>query len=226
MVTDVGVAPDPGDAVRLYFDFTNYLKPTSGGLTVTLTSSSPYINVTNGVLALGSLGENETRRNTSSPFELTLSASMPADTRIDALLTFEDGDYNDFQLISLDVPSYIDVNENNIITSITSRGRIGYGNTAGQMGGSGFLYDEESLLFEMGLIMGTSSTDIHNNVRAVGGAYDQDFTSTSKITKHTPGERSYSEITGSFINAPDPGSPLFRLYTGAWSGIMHHIGIL
>ena len=204
MVTEVGVAPDPGDAVRLYFDFTNYLKPTSGALTVTLTSSSPYINVTNGVLALGSLGENETRRNTSSPFELTLSASLPMDTRIDALLTFEDGDYSDFQLISLDVPSYIDVNENNIITSITSRGRIGYGNTADQIGGSGFLYNEESLLFEMGLIMGTSSTDIHNNVRAVAGAYDQDFTSTSKITKHTPGQRSYSEITGSFMNAPDP----------------------
>ena len=204
MVNAGGVTPDPGDAVRLYFDFTNYLKPTSGGLKVTLTSTSPFVNVTNGVLALGSLGENETKRNISSPFELTLSASLPIDTRIDALLTFEDGDYNDFQLISLEVPSYIDVNENNIITSITSRGRIGFGNTAAQAGGSGFLYNEESLLFEMGLIMGTSTTDMNNNVRASGGTYDQDFNSSSKIKKQTPGERSYSEITGSFINAPDP----------------------
>jgi hypothetical protein len=56
----------------------------------------------------------------------------------------------------------------------------------------------------MGLIMGTSNTQIDNNVRGSGGAYDQDFTATSKITKHTPGERSYSEITGGFINAADP----------------------
>jgi serine protease len=204
MVNAGGVTPDPGDEVRLYFDFTNYLKTTSSGLKITLTSTSPYVTITNGEVGFGSLGENETKRNTSTPFELTLSPSLPIDTRIDALLTFEDGEYNDFQLISLDVPSYVDVNENNIITSITSRGRIGYGYTAEQSGGSGFLYNEESLLFEMGLIMGTSSADMNNNVRGSGGNYDQDFTSTSKITKHTPGERSYSEITGSFTNTPDP----------------------
>jgi subtilisin family serine protease/PKD repeat protein len=204
MTTAVGASPDPGDAVNLYFDFTNYLKPTSSALKITLTSSSPYVNITNGVLQPGSLGENETRRNTASPFELTLSPSLPLDTPIEALLTFEDGDYSDFQLIHLDLPSYIDVNENNIITSITSRGRIGYANTSNQTGGSGFLYNEESLLFEMGLIMGTSSTDMYNNLRATGGSYDQDFTSTSKIAKHTPGERSFSEITGSFMNSTDP----------------------
>jgi subtilisin family serine protease/PKD repeat protein len=204
MVTDQGATPSPGETARLYFDFTNYLKPSSSALKVTLTSSSPYVSITTGVFALGSLGENATINNTSSPFVLTLSPSTPVDTRIDALLTFEDGDYHDFQLINLELPSYIDVNENNIITSITSQGRIGYGNTASQSGGSGFLYNEESLLFEMGLIMGTSNTDMFNNLRATGGVYDQDFTSTSKITKHTPGDRSYSEITGNFINAPDP----------------------
>jgi len=204
MVTDQGATPSPGDAVLLYFDFTNYLQPSSNGLKVTLTSSSPYINITSGVFTLGSLGENATIKNTSSPFELTISASTPVDTRIDALLTFGDGGYHDFQLINLELPSYLDVNENNIITSINSQGRIGYGNAASQTGGSGFLYNEESLLFEMGLIMGTSNIDMFNNLRATGGVYDQDFTSTSKITKHTPGERSYSEITGDFINAPDP----------------------
>lgn len=203
MTTGQGTTPDPGDQVLLYFDFTNYLQSTTSALKVTLTSSSPYISVTKADFSTGGLGTNETIRNTSSPFELTISPSTPVDTRIDALLTFEDGDYQDFQLINLELPSYIDVNENNIITSITSSGRIGYGNAATQTGGSGFLYNEQNLLFEMGLIMGTSETDMNNNVRGTGGNYDQDFTTTSKITKHTPGERSYSEITGSFINAPD-----------------------
>jgi hypothetical protein len=198
MITSAGTTPDPGDAVQLFFDFTNYLKPSSSALKVTLTTTSPYVIITKDVFTPGSLGENETVRNTSSPFELSLAPSLPIDTKIDALLTFEDGDYKDFQLINLELPSYIDVNENNIITSLTSRGRLGYSNTASQSGGSGFLYNEESLLFEMGLIMGTSNSQIDNNVRGTGGTYDQDFTANSKITKHTPGERSYSEITGGF----------------------------
>lgn len=204
MVTGQGTSPDPGDAVQLFFDFTNYLKPTSSALKVTLTTTSPYVAVTKDVFNLGSLGENETVRNSSSPFELALSPSLPLDTKIDALLTFEDGDYKDFQLINLELPSYIDVNENNIITSLTSQGRLAFGNTAAQTGGSGFLYNESSLVYEMGLIMGTSNTQIDNNVRGSGGVYDQDFTATSKITKHTPGERSYSEITGGFINSTSP----------------------
>jgi hypothetical protein len=123
---------------NFFFDFTNYLKPTSAALKVTLTTTSPYVTITKDVFIPGGIGENATVRNISSPFELTLSPSLPVDTRIDALLTFDDGDYKDFQLINLELPSYIDVNENNIITSLTSRGRLGFGNTPAQTGGSGF----------------------------------------------------------------------------------------
>jgi len=206
LVAENGTEADPGDKARLYFDFTNYLKPTSSALKVELTSASPYITITKGEFSLGSLAQNATIRNTTSPFELTLSASLPIDTQIEALLSFTDGEYEDFQIIHLVIPSYIDVNENNIITSMTPAGRIGYGNTGVSSSGSGFLYNEESLLYEMGLIMGTSASNIFNNVRTAPGEADQDFVPFSKITKHTPGERSYSEIAGDFINSANPGT--------------------
>jgi hypothetical protein len=129
-----------------------------------------------------------------------LSTSLPIDQPVEALLTFTDGDYEDFQLISFAIPSYIDVNENNIITSITSSGRIGYGNTEQQTNGSGFIYDEERLLYEMGLIMGSSSVNIFNNVRGINNTYDQVLQRQSKLIKQTRSEV-ILEIEGSVMNA-------------------------
>jgi len=204
LLTNVdGTSPDLGESVRLYLDFTNYLQPSTGDLKATLSSSSPYITITKNEINLGIIPENSTVRNSANPFEIILSTNLPIDHTIEAVLTFSDGDYQDFQLLNFVIPSYIDVKENNIITSITSGGRIGYGNAAEQKNGSGFIYDEESILFEMGLIMGSSATTISNNVRSINATYDQDFTPADKITKLTPGERSYSEIVGSFRNAPE-----------------------
>lgn len=206
LVNSAGNAPWPGENVELYFDFTNYLKPSSAALTITLTSASPYINVTRNQFTPGAMGTNQTVTNADRPFKLTLAANLPIDEPVEALLTFSDGSYVDTQLISFVMPSFIDINENNITTTITSSGRIGYGNSQSQNNGAGFVYNDEQLLYEMGVVMGTSSTVIFDNVRSTGGGYNQDFTSALKITKETPGERSYSEVTGSFINAPAAGS--------------------
>ncbi len=200
------ISPAPGESTKLYFDFTNYLRTTSGELKVTLSSNSPFVTITKAEVGLGVLEENRTVRNTSSPFEFTLSPSLPVDHTIEALLTYSDGTYQDFQIVNFIIPSYIDVNENNILTSITSTGRLGFTNTETQSNGSGFIYNEQNLMYEIGLIMGTSASDISNNVRGINGIFDQDFTSNSRITKHTPGERSYSEVTGSFSNSIDIGS--------------------
>ncbi len=44
LVNSSGDFPGPGEKGKLYFNFTNYLKPSSSALKVTLTSSSPYLN--------------------------------------------------------------------------------------------------------------------------------------------------------------------------------------
>ncbi len=206
LVNEGGHIPDPGEKAKLYFDFTNYLKSSSPALVVTLTSASPYLNITKNKINLGAIGENTTVKNTSNPFELTLASNFPTDQQIEVLLTFDDGLYHDFQIKTLDLPSFIDINENNITTTITSAGRLGFGNTQSQTNGSGFIYNDKSILYEMGLIMGSSSPEIFDNVRGTGGTYNQDFTAASKIFKITLGERAYSEVLGTFRNAPVEGS--------------------
>jgi subtilisin family serine protease len=204
LVNDAGILPEPGQAAKLYLEFTNFLKPTSSGLVVKLTSSSPHLTITQGEFRPGAMGTNITVKNKANPFKLTLAADFPIDVPVAALLTFTDGVYHDTQPLSFTLPSFIDVNENNITTTITSTGRIGYSNPETHTNGSGFVYNDNALLYEMGIIMGTSSSVIYDNVRGVGGAYNQDFTAAKKIEKHTPGDRAFSEVTGVFRNAPTP----------------------
>lgn len=206
LTKDDGQAPGAGEVANLYFDFTNYLKPSSSGLSVTISSNSPYLTVGKGTIVLGTISQNQTIRNTTNPFRVTLAGNLPLDQEVEILMTFTDGTYSDFQLIAFALPSFMDINENNIITTMTSAGRIGFGNTQSQTNGSGFIYDNMPLLYEMGLVMGTSSANLFDNVRSTGGAYNQEFTATSILSKDTPGQRSYSEITGSFRNAPTSGA--------------------
>lgn len=206
LVNEFGESPGPGESANLSYDFTNYLKASSPGLTVTLSSSSPYLSIVEDQFMPGALNTNQTISNLSSPFKLAFAPNTPIDQPVEAVLTFSDGDYNDRQLVIFTMPSFIDINENNIVTTATSAGRIGFTYAAGQNNGSGFVYNDTQLLFEMGLIMGTSGSEIFDNVRAGSGVYNQDFTSASKIRKFTPGERSFSEVTTSFINAAEAGS--------------------
>lgn len=197
MFTTSGEEPGPGESAALTFTFTNYLETTSS-LTVTLSCASPFVTLDEKTLNIGALGTNESVNNLNHPFRISFAADIPIDVPIEALLTFSDGTYQDEQLIHLTLPSIVDINENNILTSIIASGRIGYTNTSIGTSGSGFVYDDQQLLFEMGVMMGTSSSVLQDNVRGIGGVYNQDFIPISKIKKNTPGHRSLSEVTGSF----------------------------
>lgn len=197
-----GNAPAAGETALLYLDFTNYLKATSS-LSATISTSSSYATVIQDTYLVGALGTGETRRNNNSPFTLSLAPGLPLDEVIEILVTISDGSYEDHQLLNFSINSFIEIRENNIITSLSPNARIGYGAPDTQSRGSGFLYNEEHLLYEMGLVVGTSSADLQNNVRIVGTTYDDDFVPDLKIKKETPGQRSYSEISGSVISAND-----------------------
>jgi hypothetical protein len=211
LVNNAGEVAGPGESAELFYDFTNYLKASSPGLTVTITSLSPHLTISQAQFMPGTMTTNQSVSNVSNPFKLTFAADVPIDQPVEALLTFSDGSYHDTQLVMFVMPSFIDINENNITTTATSTGRIGFTNAQGQNSGSGFVYNNTPVLFEMGLIMGTSDAEIFDNVRAATGVYNQDFTSASKIRKITPGERSFSEVTTSFRNAPAAGSETFSV---------------
>jgi len=202
LVNENGLAVVPGQNGFLTFSFTNYLKPTSSGVQVSISTTSPYVTITKSTVNPGIIASNATISNTLTPFELSIKANAPENTTVNLLIHYSDGIYSDDQLIFLLVnPSFIDVNSNLINTTVSAIGRIGYQDSDNSKQGVGFIFNEQSVLFEMGLIMGSSSTSLYNNVRGINTTFDQDFVETVKIKQIFPGDRSYSEIFGEFSNS-------------------------
>lgn len=217
-----GNVAEPGDNARLVFDIKNYLATTSPALEITISTADPSVNITRSKITPGVLSGGKTVRNTATPFEITLNSNLVEGQAIDLLVTFSDGDYQDYQYISF-VPNlpYRTMEENMIRASIATAGRIGFADTRNSEGGIGFSYNNQSMLFEMGLILGSAADNILNSVRGTGNdQYDQDFVSTSQIRKITPGKYADAEINGSFSNTEVASEQRVRVNyrTHVWSG--------
>jgi subtilisin family serine protease/PKD repeat protein len=202
LVNQNGAAAVPGDKAFLSFDFKNFLVSTSGGIQISISTTSKAVQISKATVTPGIIGEGATVSNKISPFELTISSNAAQNTVVDLLITYSDGAYSDYQYQSFYVnPSFIDVNSNLITTTVTGIGRLAYQDTENSAQGSGFIFNQSSMVYEMGLIMGTSATNIYNNVRGINSKFDEDFVSTASIKQITPGVRSYSEIFGTFSNS-------------------------
>jgi serine protease len=111
-------------------------------------------------------------------------------------------------------PTFIDVDENLVTTTISNTGRIGYEDTESdtRTKGSGFVFDGNSMLYEMGVIMGTGAANMFNNVRGINSGFDQDFITVGpRVKEITPGDRSSSEIFGTLSNSSTPASQAFQM---------------
>lgn len=204
-----GGSPVLGAASILSLDFTNYLSSTSGGLTVTISSTSSYVTFSEPQKTIGFLNTNQT---IGKAFPLTLSQNTPENQQVNIKITIQDGAYSDFQVISFAInPSFLDIDENQLTTSISSRGRIGFDDPDNQEKGNGFVFNEDPVLYEMGLLMGTSATQISNNIRGIDGKFDQDFSPLEAIRKIIPGEKTNAEVQGSFINGSTPASSTLQI---------------
>jgi hypothetical protein len=100
-------------------------------------------------------------------------------------MTYTDGAYSDFEHSSILLnPTYLNVEKNNISTTITSKGRIGF-NDDGSTEGLGFKHKKRQTLYELGLITGTSATKIASTVRntttGATAVHDNDYRNISFV---------------------------------------------
>ncbi len=168
---------DPGDRVKISITFVNYLNPLTSPQ-ITLLSKTPYANVTQGSFSAGAIGTNVKFNNNSSPFEFTIAKNVPSDYTLKFLLKYSDGNYNDFEWLTLNVnPSYRNQNANDIKLTVTSKGTLGFNDYPSNLQGEGFEYQNgPNLLFEGALLYGTSEKTINDCARdATGDAQDDDF---------------------------------------------------
>lgn len=170
-MTDLAITDNNDDAfaandtLEIRGNITNWLAPVSG-LTMTLTASTPLITIIDGTVNIPSLAELATTDNNSDPFTVSISPSIPLNSKVTFTITYSDaGGYSDFQcfVLVLNV-DYINVLINDVGTSITSKGRIGY-NAPNQGQGIGFTYNNSSsVLFESSLLIGDSQTRVSDRM--------------------------------------------------------------
>jgi subtilisin family serine protease len=208
-----------GDTLSITGDIINYLDPTTN-LTVTLTSVSPYATIIDGTTTVGVLGTLATTNNNSDPFTVKINSGLPKNAVIPFRLVFTDGSYTATQAFSITANvDYINIMNNDVLTTNTSRGRIGY-NTDGQLDGKGFDFDNDgSLMYEAGLMIGRAN-QVSDVVRGDNGATaDEDFNAVVSVQKHDPGVWSDFDTYGLF-NDNGAASPLgvrVRHRTMSWT---------
>ena len=208
----------PGQTGTLFFDISNILASTSPSVEISVTSNSSSLTFTTNKIFPGAIMQNSTTSLKNNPFTFNIAANVAVNRSVDLTISYSDGDYRDFQIITVNLnPSYIDLEENQLSTTIGSKGRIGY-DGEGQKNGLGFQFNGSPLLYEMGIVSGGSSSSILNNVRGSGSSYDQDFVELNAIDQIIPGLRSSNEVFGSISNSATVASQKIQISyrTLAW----------
>lgn len=175
-----------GDSLFISGTFINYLNPTSA-LNVTVTPLSPYAVSIDNTTSLGVINTLGSTTNLSDPFSFKLTGAIPINQTIDFEVLMSDGTYQAKQFFTLYVNvDYINIEVNDISTTATSKGKIGY-NQGAQGQGLGFTYNATALLYEAGLLIGTDTTKVSDCVRGANVSIpDADFGTINRIDLQIP----------------------------------------
>ncbi|AHM62447.1 subtilisin-like serine protease [Flammeovirgaceae bacterium 311] len=198
-----------GQEALIYGDFINFLWPASGA-SVTLTPLSGHITMLQATVELGDMQMMDRKSNETTPFRIRVNAGAPSNAEIVFRLDFTANGYTDYQYIKILInPSYFNINENLVATTLAGNGRLGYQDT-NQAQGLGFVYNDVNMLFEMGVMMGISQSRLVSTVRnATPGETDNDFRVVNEILRDNPGMVSDADVYGTFDDSR--ASPLSRL---------------
>ncbi|MFD1469472.1 S8 family peptidase [Hymenobacter caeli] len=190
----------PGTALRLAATVQNLLLPVAD-VTVTLSSLSPYVAVTQGSFAVGSLATLATADNAAAPFALAVAATgVPLNTlatlryRISGAGGYQTDQYVDLLLN----PDYVTLDAGDLHLSVTSRGKLGYDDLAATLGEGASYQDDVPLLSEGGLLLATSPTRVADRLRSTGANTRQSFFSTAQLAARPAGPRADQQFQGTF----------------------------
>jgi serine protease len=190
-----------GETIQVFGTLTDWLAPTSN-LQVTLTSSDPYVTIVNGSISVGSLSTKGTYDLITNPLSFKVNNGIPAGHVAQFLVLMKDGSYSDYKGFSVMLdPIFNQLSLNNIATTITAQGNIGFNDYPNNMQGLGFIYkpDDDSLLFEGAFMAGTSSYKEVDVARDSSGLEESgDFRREGVVQVKTPGSVADQEATTIF----------------------------
>jgi hypothetical protein len=212
-----------GDTLNIVNLLQNLLRPTTNLVCSLTTTSGAFLQILNSTWTVGVLNTMDTISNYNAPFRVLIKPGTPLNTEVLLRLTLTDGAWSDMFSIKLTVnQDYINIAINDVATSITSKGLIGY-NLSGQAQGLGFTYQGGStILYEMSLMCGAQGTQVSDNFRgATAGATDEDMSPVNTVVRVDPPVVSDFDAEGSFndagITSSAPLNLLITHHAYAWT---------
>jgi hypothetical protein len=173
-----------GDTINIIGLFTNYLTSISG-VSVSLSTSSPYINIVDGLTNLPILNALDTISNYNDIFKLEVLSGANLNESITVKAVITNGTYTNNEYFTFAInQDYVNLAENLVATTITSKGKIGF-NDVNNSVGLGFTYKGNQLLYEAGLMIGDDATRVADAIRGVS-VQDWDFAPLVNVEVNPP----------------------------------------
>jgi subtilisin family serine protease len=202
---------DRGEKLELTMRWKNFLGATKNAV-VKLSSPSPNVSIANPDFTLGALGAGDEKGNEADPFIIQLADAEAFNEQIDLFFTITDDGYSDYGGLSfIQQPTYRDHNINDITTTISNDGNIGFDDFTG-VRGKGFIFRNNTfnVLFEGALMIGAK---VNGNAQVVDVARNEtgsvqctDFSGSGPVVMSTPGPIAAQEGSTSFTDAFSPGT--------------------
>ncbi|MGO9481294.1 MAG: S8 family serine peptidase [Candidatus Kryptoniota bacterium] len=209
-----GVFP-PGDTVHVLGNVTDWLSPTSN-LQLTLTSGDPNVTVIKGNFTAGALQTKGIYKLGENDLIFKVNNNVPYGYEATLLITMTDGSYSDYQGFTVTLNTqYGRLALNNLETTITPKGNIGYNDYPNNTQGIGFLYQpdiletspEETLLYEGAYMAGVSSSRVVDAARdsttgdSAADKEDNDFRPLGAMYVETSSDGTEQETVSSFSDS-------------------------
>ncbi|MEM9985786.1 MAG: S8 family serine peptidase, partial [Bacteroidota bacterium] len=181
-----------GDILELRPTFRNYLE---AGTFLEIELSLPqemtgFAEVLDGSRTIGAIGANQIF-NPSQPFRLRLKAGLPPDVQIYLRFQYQDTptQYQDVEMVGFQAnTTYLDVEVNQVRTTVNSQGNFGWNDFFAQSQGLGFRYQNRAnVLFEGSLLIAANGK-VADRARDTNGV-DLDFRlleSIERMETHDP----------------------------------------
>lgn len=187
------------DTLKISGNYTDYLAPTTN-LTATLSSTSSFVSIVDGTTTLGPVATLGVANNNADPFKVRILPTAPQNASVLFKITYNDAatsyTASEFFYVTVNV-DYVNININDVATSIGSNGRIGYSQN-GQTGGLGFNYmGAGTILYEAGLMIGRDTGKVSDCVRA-WSTPSADFGSLVAAHAVIPSVYSEFDVDGTF----------------------------
>ena len=219
-----------GDTMIVAGDFFNYLSPTNN-LTVQLSTENPAIEILQGNITAGSIATLQSVNNIATPFEIRVLPNAPINADVVFKLTYTDPatNYSAFEYISVRVnKDYMDLAINNLHTTVTSRGSIGY-NADYAADGLGISFNNSgSQMYASGFMLGSGGQVADNVYAEIIPGYDNNFTRIDAVREIENPSAGEKEIVSKFSTNAAGAQPLSvrqRAYASSEGELANHVVI-